>query len=149
MAKKPIDWSRFNACVAAARSVGCDEDAARDVALATLEEIAEDEKPRPLSHVRRRARWRGTDALRAKGRSVPESHGYDLDSFVSTEPTPEQQLSAQQAVDAVDTRTVLVLQAKAIGIPDDAIAKNLEISPAAVRQILSRGRRAIKDSFKE
>lgn len=145
--KQDIDWTRYEACIKAAISVGCDPDQARDVALATLEEMAEKEEPSPLSYARRRARWRGNDKLRESNREVKASTGYDINNVPGDEPTPEQLFALRQEIEALPSRDRLVLEAFALGLSDTLVAALLDVGVGSVRVLRTRAVKLLRDSM--
>lgn len=95
-----VRWDLYEKCIRWAGAL-LDEDARRDVALATLEEVGD--RDLTEQEISRRVKWRARNHLRRKGRPIPEEVLIDprAEDFVSGRdanraPSPEEQLHAAE-----------------------------------------------------
>ncbi len=135
---QPIAWEQFPRAIGWALSIVKDEDTARDIAIDTLEEMAEQGYGPKLLY--RRVQWRALDHLRRGRIHVVD---IELERLASTDPTPEQNLEAKRSRQAIcekvgsDALAMLELSAEQ---SDDDTAAALGITKPALRKARSRAR---------
>ncbi len=135
---QPIAWEQFPRAIGWALSIVKDEDTARDIAIDTLEEMAEQGYGPKLLY--RRVQWRALDHLR-RGRI--HLVDVELERLASTDPTPEQLLEAkrtrQRVCERIGSEALSILELSAEQ-SDDETAATLGITKPALRKARSRAR---------
>ncbi len=137
-------WQFYERAVKWAKAVVKDEDTARDIALAVVQEVRTDDVTGD-KHLQARMRglvqYRALDHLRKSQLDIVQ--GVDLDALPSTE-TPEQIAEARSLSRAyamkLSLNEDLAMGLHVDGYTDDEIAAALKTSPENVRQLRSRAR---------